>query len=194
MNQQTVLIKKYSDRRLYDTNASRYVTLEDIARMVRQGRDVEVRDRRSGKDVTSVTLTQIIVEDARDRQSTLPLQLLQDIIRASDRAGHDFISWYLTSTIALYQKAQEKMRSGISDAKTAVSAPLDFVRGLLAGQTWPPTSGTSLKPTVQPASSSSDHAEVEKLRRRVAELEARLAGLSKTKKPRASARRAPRKN
>jgi polyhydroxyalkanoate synthesis repressor PhaR len=185
MDNQTVLIKKYSDRRLYDTSASRYVTLEDIARMVRQGIDVEVRDRRSGKDVTSVTLTQIIVEDARDRESTLPLQLLREIIRASDRAGHDFISWYLTSTLELYQKAQEKVRTGISDAKTAVSAPFDFVRGLLAGQTWPPTSGT----TPPPASPGNDPVEVEKLRRRVQELEARLAELNKPAKP---ARRAPR--
>jgi len=185
MNNQTVLIKKYNDRRLYDTNASRYVTLEDIARMVRQGVDVEVRDRRSGKDVTSITLTQIIVEDARDRESTLPLQLLREIIRASDRAGHDFISWYLTSTLDLYQKAQEKVRTGISDAKTAVSAPFDFVRGLLAGQTWPPTSGATPTP---PASPANDPVEVEKLRRRVQELEAGLAELSKPAKPE---RRAP---
>jgi len=185
MNNQTVLIKKYTDRRLYDTSASRYVTLEDIAGMVRKGIDVEVRDRRSGKDVTSITLTQIIVEDARDRESTLPLQLLREIIRASDRAGHDFISWYLTSTLELYQKAQEKVRTGIVDAKTAVSAPFDFVRGLLAGQTWPPTSAPN-----PPASPANDSVEVETLRRRVEELEARLAKVNKPAKP---ARRAPRR-
>jgi len=185
MNNQTVLIKKYSDRRLYDTSASRYVTLEDIARMVRKGIDVEVRDRRSGQDVTSITLTQIIVEDARDRESTLPLQLLQDIIRASDRAGHDFISWYLTSTLELYQKAQEKVRTGIAEAKTAVSTPFDFVRGLLAGQTWPPTSAATPTP---PASPTNDPIEVEKLRRRVEELEACLAEFNKTPKPARRAR------
>ncbi len=180
MDNQTVLIKKYSDRRLYDTSASRYVTLGDIALMVRKGIDVEVRDRRSGKDVTSITLTQIIVEDARDRESTLPLQLLREIIRASDRAGHDFISWYLTSTLELYQKAQEKVRTGIAEAKTAVSTPFDFVRGLLAGQTWPPTSAAMPAPTAPPVN---DPVEVAKLQRRVEELEARLAELNKPAKP-----------
>jgi len=179
MKNEPVLIKKYSDRRLYDTQASRYVTLDDVARIVRKGIDVEVRDRRSGKDVTSIILTQIIVEEARDRQSTLPLQLLQDIIRASDRAGHDFISWYLRSTLELYQKAQETVRGRISDAKTAVSAPIDFVRGLLAGQAWPP--GT-VAATAPPASNVNDPAEIEKLRRRVAELEARLADAGKPRK------------
>jgi polyhydroxyalkanoate synthesis repressor PhaR len=187
MNGQTVLIKKYNDRRLYDTNTSRYVTLEDIARMVREGIDVEVRDRRSGKDVTSITLTQIIVEDARDRESTLPLQLLQQIVRASDRATHDFISWYLTTTLELYQKAQETVRTRISDAKTAVSAPFDFVRGLLAGQTWPPTSAATPTPA---APAVNDPLEVEKLRHRVQELEARLAELNK---PAKAARRAPKR-
>ncbi|MGO9270627.1 MAG: polyhydroxyalkanoate synthesis regulator DNA-binding domain-containing protein [Terriglobia bacterium] len=180
MNNQTVLIKKYGDRRLYDTSASRYVTLEDIATMVRKGIDVEVRDRRSGKDVTSIILTQIIGEDARDRESTLPLQLLQQIVRASDRASHEFISWYLTTTLELYQKAQETVRTRISDAKTAVSAPFDFVRGLLAGQTWPPTSAAT---PASPASPANDLVEVEKLRRRVQELEARLAELDKPTKP-----------
>jgi len=184
MNNQTVLIKKYSDRRLYDTSASRYVTLEDIARMVRQGIDVEVRDRRSGKDVTPIILTQIIGEDARDRESTLPLQLLQQIVRASDRASHEFISWYLSTTLELYQKAQETVRTRISDAKSAVSAPFDFVRGLLAGQTWPPTAPATPTPPAAPANDPV----VEKLRRRVEELEARLAELNKPTKP---ARRPP---
>jgi len=181
MNNQPVLIKKYNDRRLYDTSASRYVTLEDIARMVRQGIDVEVRDRRSGKDVTSIILTQIISEDARDRESTLPLQLLQQIVRASDRASHEFISWYLSTTLELYQKAQETVRTRISDAKAAVSAPFDFLRGLLAGQTWPPATPT-------PPTAPAEDPVVEKLRRRVEELEARLAELNKPPKP---TRRAP---
>lgn len=164
MKKRNVLIRKYSDRRLYDTSASRYVKLEDIARMVREGIDVEVRDDRSGKDLTSVVLTQIIVEDARDRQTALPLQLLQQLVKASDRATHEFLSWYLQSTLDLYQKAQESVRSRLSEAKSAVSSPLEFVRHLLAGQPWPGTPGGG---------------EVERLRRRVEELEAQLAELVK---------------
>ncbi len=164
MKRRNVLIRKYSDRRLYDTSASRYVKLGDIARMVRQGIAVEVRDARSGKDLTSMVFTQIIVEDARDRQTALPLELLQQLVRASDRATHEFLSWYLHSTLDLYQKAQESVRTRFSEAKSAVSSPLEFVRHLIAGQPWPrmPESG-----------------EVEKLRRRIEELESQLAQLER---------------
>jgi len=156
-----VLIRKYSDRRLYDTSSSRYVKLEDIARMVRDGIDVRVVDAGSGKDLTHVILTQIIVEDAREREVALPLQLLTQLVRASDKATHDFLTWYLNSTLDLYKKAQDTVQTRLSDAKSAVTNPLDFVRSLLAGQTLPPSTLNS--------------GEVEKLRRRVGELQARLA-------------------
>ena len=85
MKNPEVLIRKYSDRRLYDTGASRYVKLDDIARMVRDGSDVRVVDGRTGKDVTHIILTQIIAENAKERQIALPLELLTQIVRASDK-------------------------------------------------------------------------------------------------------------
>lgn len=160
MKNPEVLIRKYSDRRLYDTGASRYVKLEDIARMVRDGLDVRVVDGRTGKDITHIILTQIIVEDAKDRQIALPLQLLTQLVRASDKASHDFLSWYLNSTLDLYKKAQETVSTRLSDAKSAVTNPVDFVRNLVSG-----SSG--------PAPATHDR-EVEELRRRVEELQARL--------------------
>ena len=69
MKNPEVLIRKYSDRRLYDTGASRYVKLQDIARMVRDGSVVRVVDGRTGKDVTHIILTQIIAENAKDRRA-----------------------------------------------------------------------------------------------------------------------------
>jgi polyhydroxyalkanoate synthesis repressor PhaR len=152
-----VLIRKYSDRRLYDTTSSRYVKLEDIARMVREGIEVRVVDARSGKDLTHVILTQIIVEDAREREIALPLQLLTQLVRASDKATHDFLTWYLNSTLDLYKKAQDTVQTRLSDAKSAVTSPLEFIRGLLSGQPLP--------------SAPSNEREVEELRRRVAELQ-----------------------
>jgi polyhydroxyalkanoate synthesis repressor PhaR len=160
MKNSEVLIRKYSDRRLYDVGASRYVKLADIARMVRDGNNVRVVDGRTGKDMTHIILTQIIVEDAKERQIALPLELLTQIVRASDKATHDFLSWYLNSTLDLYQKAQITVNSGFSEAKKAVSTPLDYVRNLLAGHSWPP---------------ASEGGEVEQLRRRVEELQERLA-------------------
>ncbi len=173
MKNPEVLIRKYSDRRLYDTGASRYVKLDDIARMVRDGSDVRVVDERTGKDLTHIVLTQIIVEDAKERQIALPLQLLTQLVRASDKASHDFLSWYLNSTLDLYQKAQNTVGTRLSGAKSAVSSPIDYVRNLLAGHSWPPPSQAG---------------EVEELRRRIEELQTRLA---KRKKP---PRRAPKRN
>jgi len=171
MSKPSVIIKKYSDRRLYDASASRYVKLEDVAAMVREGIDVQVLDARTGKDLTSVTLTQIVMEEARERESALPLQLLRQLVQASDRATHDFLSWYLNSTMELYEKAQSSVRTRLSEAKSVVTSPLEFVRGMLSGQQWPPAAGPN---------------EAEELRRRVAELEARLA---QKEKPRKKARK-----
>jgi polyhydroxyalkanoate synthesis repressor PhaR len=167
-----VLIRKYSDRRLYDTSSSRYVKLKDIARMVRDGIDVRVVDARSGRDLTHVVLTQIIVEDAREREISLPLQLLTQLVRASDKATHDFLSWYLNGTLDLYKKAQDTVQTRLSDAKNAVSSPLEFMRNLLSAQSPPSASHT---------------AEVEELRRRVEDLQARLTKHDKT--PRKPSRR-----
>ncbi len=139
-NYQTV-IRKYGDRRLYDTSGKRYVKLEDIKRMVREGIDLEVVDARTGKDLTRVVLTQIIVEDSREKESGPPLQLLRQIVMASDRATHEFLASYLAGAMDLFK-----------EAKSAVSSPLDYVRRLMAGDD-----------------------EIEQLRRRVLELESRLA-------------------
>ena len=163
MAKTSVLIKKYSDRRLYDTRASRYVTLDDIARMVRGGKDVQVVQARGGKDVTRTILTQIIVEDARGQGTALPLQLLKQLVRSSDRATHDFLSWYLNNTLELFQKVQDTARTRLPDAQAAVSHPLDFVRNLIAGQGLPAPA---------PIPETDD---ARKLRRRIQELEARLA-------------------
>jgi len=165
----TLVIKKYSDRRLYDSGASRYVKLEDVARMVREGVEVKVVDARSGKDLTYLILTQIILEDARERETPLPLQLLTQLVRASDKATHDFFSWYLNSTFDLYQKAQEALRARLPEAKSAVARPIEFVRGLLADR------AAAQLPSV------GDITEVEQLRRRVVELEERLAPRQKNK-------------
>jgi polyhydroxyalkanoate synthesis repressor PhaR len=142
--------------------------LEDIARMIREGMDVQVLDAKTGKDITRVILTQIVVEDARDKESGLPLKLLRQLVVASDRATHDFLSWYLDNTMELYNKAQEAIHSRLSDAKRAVTSPLDYVRGMLSGLPWPP---------------AHDDSEVERLRTQVEELKAELAELKAARKP-----------
>jgi polyhydroxyalkanoate synthesis repressor PhaR len=151
------VIRKYPNRRLYDTSAGRYVNLEEIAALVRQGEPLQVIDTKTGEDVTRVVLTQIIVEDAKGRPAGLPLELLRQLIIASDRAGQEFIMWYLKSAFDAYQKVQQSVETRLGDVRSAALSPLNIVSSLLAPQ------------------AASNTAEVEELHRRLADLEARLA-------------------
>src|SRR5215207_6644008 len=80
------LIKRYESRKLYDTEESRYVSLEEIAGWVRTGQEVRVMDNATGTDVTSQTLTQIILDEGRRGTSFLPSELLHDLVRMGERA------------------------------------------------------------------------------------------------------------
>ena len=120
--QQPVIIRKYPNRRLYDTASRRYVNLDDVAAMIRQGGEIQVVDAKTGEDLTRVVLTQIIVEDAKGQPTGLPLELLRQLIMASDRAGQEFLMWYLKSAFETYQKVQA----------TALS-PLSMVKNLFGG-------------------------------------------------------------
>jgi polyhydroxyalkanoate synthesis repressor PhaR len=147
-----VTIKKYGNRRLYDTSTSQYINLEKIATLVRNGKEVRVVDARTGEDLTRVTLTQIIVEDAKDEPTGLPLALLRQLIVASDHVGREFVMWYLNSAFNAYQKVQESLRSGLSEVRSATLSPLQMMKGSTHGP----------------------GADNNALRKRVAELEARL--------------------
>lgn len=173
MKSARVVIKKYGNRRLYDTSTSRYVNLDEIATMIRQGADVQVLDAKTGEDLTRVTLTQVIVEDAKDQKTGLPLELLKQMILTSDHVGRDFITWYLKSAVDAYQKVQSAVQSGITEVRSAALSPLETMRGFI-------------QQSITPQASSSQN-ELEELRRRIAELEALQ------QKPKRQARKTKRK-
>jgi polyhydroxyalkanoate synthesis repressor PhaR len=128
VNTETVIIRKYGNRRLYDTSTSQYITLEEIAALIRSGKDVRVVDAKTGQDLTRVTLTQIIVEDAKGAPTGLPLELLRQLIVASDRAGREFVMWYLNSALNAYQKVQDSLQSGLDKVRSAVLPPLEMMK------------------------------------------------------------------
>ncbi len=128
-----VIIKKYGNRRLYDTSISRYINLDDIARMVRNGKDLRVLDARSGEDLTRVTLAQIIMEDARQQPTGLPLELLRQLIVATDEVGREFVMWYLRSAFDTYQKLSSALQSGITGVRSAALTPLEVMQNILQG-------------------------------------------------------------
>jgi polyhydroxyalkanoate synthesis repressor PhaR len=166
----SVIIKKYGNRRLYDMAASRYVNLDDIARLIREGKEVKVVDAKTGRDLTRVVLTQIITEDAKDKPTGLPLELLRQLIIASDEVRQEFVMWYLKSAFDTYQKVQDAVQNRLSDVQSAIFSPLETMKRFLG-----PAAPSELRPEPQP--------EMEALRRRVAELEGRL-GRSKSSKKR----------
>jgi len=133
-----VVVKKYENRRLYDTAASRYVNLDELAAMIRRGADVQVVDAKTGEDITRVALTQIIMEDAKGRPAGLPLELLRQLIVASDQARQDFMLWYLKAAFDTYGKVQDAIQSQLSSARSAAVAPIENMRRFFAG---PPPSG-----------------------------------------------------
>ena len=112
MTSPTIVVKKYPNRRLYDTGKSRYINLEDIAAFIREGKDVQVVDAQTGEDLTRVTLTQIIVDDAKQQPTGLPLELLKQLIVSSDQVGREFIMWYLKSAYDAYHAVQTKLQAG----------------------------------------------------------------------------------
>src|SRR5271169_4407492 len=134
MTATTIVIKKYANRRLYDTSASRYINLEDIGELIRKGKDVQVVDAQSGDDLTRVTLTQIIVDDAREQPTGLPLELLRQLIMSSDRVGREFIMWYLKSAYEAYQSVQSKLQSGITGVQSAAMSPIGMLKNFIQGQ------------------------------------------------------------
>ena len=106
----TVLIKKYGNRRLYDTGESRYVTLEELAVKIRAGADLRVVDAQSGEDLTQATLTQIVLETG-NAAKFLPVQLLTQMIRLSDDALAEFFSRYVTGALELYMQAKRGVQT-----------------------------------------------------------------------------------
>lgn len=97
-----ILIKKYPNRRLYNTKVSTYITINDVAELIRQGFRVEVRDATSDEDVTGLVLTQIIMDKAKKNQGLLPVSLLHLVIQFGENMLHEFFDKYLEKTMENY--------------------------------------------------------------------------------------------
>ncbi|PKN51636.1 MAG: transcriptional regulator [Deltaproteobacteria bacterium HGW-Deltaproteobacteria-13] len=102
MDDNILLLKKYTNRRLYDTEKSIYVTLDYVTAVVRQGRKIQVKDAKTGEDVTSAILTQIVLEEARKKNYLLPPPLLYLIIQYGENVLTEFFEKYLEQTIKNY--------------------------------------------------------------------------------------------
>ena len=121
-----VIIKKYANRRLYNTAASQYVTLEHLSDMVREGIDFIVQDAKTGDDITRSVLTQIIFEQESRGQNLLPVQFLRRLIRFYGDQMQGFLPPYLEMSMESFANAQEKMRENMSRAFGATTPMAAF--------------------------------------------------------------------
>jgi polyhydroxyalkanoate synthesis repressor PhaR len=111
-----VVIKKYANRRLYNTQTSSYVTLDHLSEMVKKGVEFEVHDARTGEDITRSVLTQIIFEEEAKGQSLLPIKFLRQLIRLYGDSLQSFVPGYLDMSMEGFTKNQEAMRSRVAEA------------------------------------------------------------------------------
>jgi polyhydroxyalkanoate synthesis repressor PhaR len=121
-----VIIKKYANRRLYNTAASQYVTLEHLSDMVREGTDFIVLDAKTGEDITRSVLTQIIFEQESRGQNLLPVSFLRRLIRFYGDQMQGFLPPYLEMSMESFSKAQETMRENMSRAFGATTPMAAF--------------------------------------------------------------------
>lgn len=111
-----VIIKKYANRRLYNTQTSSYVTLDHLSQMVKEGVEFEVQDARSGEDITRSVLTQIIFEEEAKGQNLLPIKFLRQLIRFYGDSLQSFVPGYLDMSMESFTKNQGAMRDRIAEA------------------------------------------------------------------------------
>ncbi len=157
-----MLVKKYGNRRLYDTESSRYITLDDLTEMIRDGAEVKVVDAKSNADLTQETLTQIIIE-GRGADKIFPAGLLHQLIRLGDDALADFLGRYVQGALELYLQARKTSQTFM---------PFNPMLALFGQQAQPPFAPwTPGPPQSAPPPPASD---VESLRRELDELKLSL--------------------
>jgi polyhydroxyalkanoate synthesis repressor PhaR len=186
-----VTIKKYSNRRLYDTEQSRYITLEELAERIRGGSDVTVIDAKSGADLTQATLAQIILE-SRGAARLLPSELLMQLIRMRDDALAEFLGRYMSWALEVYQQMRASAQAVAPyNPFAAMPVPQALTRWFGASP-WggdqaapPPPQPQAAPPEPPPADEStgpqrtSTSQEVAELRREIDELKKALQGQDK---------------
>ncbi|WP_210413968.1 polyhydroxyalkanoate synthesis repressor PhaR [Luteithermobacter gelatinilyticus] len=120
-----IVIKKYANRRLYNTDSSSYVTLDDLAKMVREGKNFVVRDAKSGEDITRSVLTQIIFEEESKGETLLPINFLRQLISFYGGGLQQIVPDYLEASMSLFAENQERFRHFVEE-NFASGTPFSF--------------------------------------------------------------------
>lgn len=176
-----LLIKRYASRRLYNTETSDYVTLEDIAGFIREGREVKIVDLKSGDELTRQYLLQIIAEHESRGESVLPIGVLTDLVRSYSTQATSVVPEFLAMSFDMLRDGQSKMVENMAAMNPLASMPgfeamraqqetfLKAMTGGMAGQ-WPAASSDE---DAEPEASD----ELSEIRKQLADLQSKLSKL-----------------
>lgn len=180
-----LLIKRYASRRLYNTETSDYVTLEDIARFIREGREVKIVDLKSGDDLTRQYLLQIIAEHESRGESVLPIDVLTDLVRSYTTSAQSVVPQFLAASFEMLREGQSKMMENMA----TMSGPMAsmpgfealqrqqqmFLRAMMGG--WRGTGSGPAPDELEPGATPSgeDAQDMAEIRRQLAELQKRIS-------------------
>ncbi len=185
-----IVIKKYANRRLYNTAKSSYVTLDHLAGMVREGQDFVVNDAKTGEDITRGVLAQIIFdEEAKEGQTMLPANFLRSLIRLYGDTLQGFVPGYLDASMETFAKNQERMREQVAKAFEANPALANFEALARTNMEWfenamrmfaPFAAGPAQKgPAVPAPKAGGKDVELEQLKEQLAAMQVQLNKLVK---------------
>jgi polyhydroxyalkanoate synthesis repressor PhaR len=171
-----VTIKKYANRRLYDTESSAYITLDRLAQMVREGREFEVVDAKTGEDITRQVLTQIIVDEEARGSTMLPINFLKQLIGLYGNSMQTFVPQYLEAAMEALQRNQNAARDAFGGTMLTELAKKNMAMFEGASRVFTPGKASAGAPQPEPKQSGSD---VDSLREELAALQAKVDMLSR---------------
>lgn len=176
-----LLIKRYASRRLYNTETSDYVTLDDIAGFIRSGREVQIVDLKSGDDLTRQYLLQIIAEHESRGENVLPVNVLNDLVRAYTTQATSMVPQFLQTSFDMLRESQEKVMESMGGGMKmpgleAMQAQQEaFMKAMTGGMGWP--SGTTSAPAPEADSPSSEAEDLDAIKQQLADLQDKLSKL-----------------
>ena len=185
-NSSPIIIKKYANRRLYNTAKSSYVTLDHLAQMVRDGQDFVVNDAKSGEDITRGVLAQIIFEEEAKGQTMMPSSFLRQLIRLYGDSLQGFVPGYLEASMETFARNQETMREQVRQAFEANPALANFEALARSNMEWFENAlrmfapfATGISKGGVPGKPAGKDVELDELKEQLADMQAQLAKLSK---------------
>jgi len=181
--QKPLLIKRYASRRLYNTETSDYVTLEDIAEFIRDGREVQIIDLKSGDDLTRQYLLQIIAEHESRGESVLPINVLNDLVRSYTTQATSVVPEFLAASFEMLRDGQSKMLENMTKANPLAAMPgMEAMRAQQEAFMKAMTGGMPRMGSTTPQSdgdAQQDDEDLDEIKKQLAELQSKLSKMGK---------------